>query len=48
MLLPFPTANKALLNILVYHYDKMGRENLMPELVKYALVLQDCLKSEYY
>lgn len=48
MLLPFPTENKTLLNILVYHYDKTRGENLMPELVKYALVLQGCLKSEYY
>lgn len=45
MLPLFPAANKTSLNILVSHYDKMGRENLMPELVKYALVLQGCLKK---
>lgn len=38
MLPLFPTANKTLLNILIYHYDKLGRQNLMAELVKYALV----------
>lgn len=35
-----------MLNILKYHYDKKGRENLMHELVKYAAVSQGCLKSE--
>lgn len=48
MLPLFPTANKSLLDILEYHYDKIGRENSMPDLVKYALVLQGCLESEDY